>query len=489
MIHNILQIIEPSVAANPRRVALATPETEQLSYRRLLEIVTSYAERASTAGVARHDRVALHAVSMTQYLCMLLALSKLGAVYVRAPDASERGVDADHVLVGRNSGLSGPNVLAIDFSWPAADAPTNHRVGNGFESESDLCLVMGTSGTTGQSKQLGFSLALIAAKVEEKFHAFGALQQRTLLQIPPTTPLGLQLAVLTLRSGGTVVLPRPSAAQTVASMFEGAVDEIFAPPAVYSAWLEQLRNGGRTLSNIKRAVITGSYASPALLHEIQLRICKNLVSNYGSSELGVTAYGQVDTLTAVDGAVGKLVDAIDARIIDESGAELPRGQLGRLQFRSKDPAQRAPYVGASASVATDNEIWFSPGDVGTVTPDGTLCIRGRATELMNVGGNKIAPSAVEAVVSNFLGTAEQVCALGLVGANGFDEVVVVVGADNRRRIGELPGCIERAKLGLGKVHFLAIKTFPLNEFGKVDRIRLRELVATEIARQKKSQLQ
>ena len=103
--------------------------------------------------------------------------------------------------------------------------------------------------------------------------------------------------------------------------------------------------------------------------------------------------------------------------------------------------------------------------------------------MINAGGNKIAPSAVERPVIAFLGDSEPVHAFGLPGPDGYDEVVVIVSMRSSHRIKELPAVLEQAKLGLGKVHFLAIKSFPLNESGKVDRAKLREMAGAEIARQ------
>ncbi len=484
MIHNIFEIIQPSVRDYPERTAIVTPDGEPITYRRLAEIIDGFAVRTSQAGISKGDYVSLHAVSMTQYLCMLFALSKLGAVYVRAPDEDGHGIKADHVLVDSASGLSGPNIIAMDFSWPSALATGADAGGTGFDHEADICLIMGTSGTTGHRKQLGFSLALIQEKVEEKCVAFGPLARRTLLHIPPTTPFGLQIALLTLRSGGVVVLPKRTQPLTLSLLLAGGVDEIFAPPAAYSAWIEQLKTDGVKLRSLTRAVTTGSFAGEALVREVQTLICENVVSNYGSSEMGICAYAHVEKLAAIAGAVGKVADWIDVRVIDDGGNELPRGQMGRLEFRPKPGRRRAPYVGASAGPNDSAEDWFSPGDIGTVTQDGMLCIQGRTTDLMNVGGNKISPASIEDVVNKFLGTTEPVCALGVAGPQGFDEVVVVVSTSQAKRIAELPKLIEGSNLGLGRVHFLAIKTFPLNEFGKVDRTRLREMASAEITRQR-----
>ena len=450
MIHNLFDIIENVVRTQPERTALQTPQGLRISYGQLGATIACYATRCSQAGIAKGSHVTLHDVSTTHYLCLVFALSTLGAVYVRASDqdtSDGKSIKVNRVIVGPNSQLRGPDVLALDLAPPtASDTPAAMAV-LGFDAPEDICLIMGTSGTTGLRKHLGFSLALIEQKIDDKYQTFGALQKRVLLHIPPTMPMGLQIALLTLKCGGQIILPRSTPASTLALLTDDNVDEIFASPAMYTAWLEHLRTEGIKLRSIQRAVITGSLASKALLRAVQEYICENLINNYGASEVGVIAHARVDQIPQIDGAVGKLVDWIDARIVDSAGRELPWGETGILQFRLKSGRHIAPNIAEADGGAHAPHGWFTPGDIGTVTSDQILCIFGRSTELINAGGNKIAPSAIEQPVMAFLGDSEPVHAFGVPGPNGYDEVVVIVGMRSSHR--------RDAASSYGKTHYPA----------------------------------
>ena len=481
MLHDLIEFFEPSLRDDADKTAIVTPDGEQITYRRLGAILDAYGARASSAGISRGNAVTLHDVSMTQYLCLVIALSRLGAVHVRAPDPDGGAARVDCVIVDKASGLSGPNVVRMDLSWPYPGEPLAGARGGGFASQDDVCIIMGTSGSTGLPKQLGISLGLMAVQMKDAHTNLGPFNPRLLLVIPPTLSFGLELCLLQFRAGQQIVLPGRTHQHALAQMIDGQVDDVIASPAVYSAWIELLKRENLRLDTVKRAIIGGSIASRALLASVQEYICKVLISAYGSSEVGAIAAGRVDEFVSVDDAVGRLSPWVDVRITDDQGHELPNGRMGQLSFRLKLGRRLTPYIGEPPLGADD---WFVSGDIGTLTPDGFLCIQGRTNEVMNVGGNKISPTLVETAVSEFLGTTEPVCAFGMPGSAGFDEVVIIVSAQCSARLKELPDYLEQADLGLGRVHILAIRTFPLNEFGKVDKIKLREMVGAEIARRR-----
>ena len=116
MSDSLFDLIASAAEATAGQTALVTPEGAPISYGALKNTIGAYAERAREAGVRKGQSVTLHAVSMTQFLMMLVALSRLGVVLVRSPDddGEEGGVGADFVLVDRRSGLAGRAV-----AWPA----------------------------------------------------------------------------------------------------------------------------------------------------------------------------------------------------------------------------------------------------------------------------------------------------------------------------------------------------------------------------------
>src|SRR5262249_3972854 len=106
------------------------------------------------------------------------------------------------------------------------------------------------------------------------------------------------------------------------------------------------------------------------------------------------------------GSVGIPV-GLDVAIMDERGALLPDGQTGQIIVRG--PSVIAGYEGDPA--ATDVAIagdWFKTGDLGFFDDDGYLFLAGRIREMINRGGEKIAPQEVDEVLLQHPAVAEAV---------------------------------------------------------------------------------
>lgn len=117
----------------------------------------------------------------------------------------------------------------------------------------------------------------------------------------------------------------------------------------------------------------------------------------------VYAGSESNGLTRIDGAewlerpgsVGRPIGGTAIRIRDDDGRDVPTGESGVVWMRRGDAAAYA-YVGASSR--RDDEGWDTLGDTGHVDADGYLFLHDRADDLINRGGDKIAPAEVEAVL-------------------------------------------------------------------------------------------
>src|SRR5207253_368022 len=83
-------------------------------------------------------------------------------------------------------------------------------------------------------------------------------------------------------------------------------------------------------------------------------------------------------------------------IVGPDGLLLPPDQEGVIRVRSADISS---YF---VPTAEDDEIfkdgWFYPGDIGKLTPDGMVIITGRVNEVINRGGDKLAPEVIESTL-------------------------------------------------------------------------------------------
>jgi acyl-CoA synthetase (AMP-forming)/AMP-acid ligase II len=135
------------------------------------------------------------------------------------------------------------------------------------------------------------------------------------------------------------------------------------------------------------------------------------------------------------------------------------------------------YVGnPEATARAFRNGWFYPGDIGSLTAEGMLIIRGREASVLNIGGDKVRPELVEEALAAFAGVDQ---AAAFIRKNDMDVpelwAALVCRAD--LDLGALQGHCER-RLGQGFVPrgFVRIEQLPLNAAGKVDRHRLAESV-------------
>ena len=118
---------------------------------------------------------------------------------------------------------------------------------------------------------------------------------------------------------------------------------------------------------------------------------------YGGSEgLGLTRISSAEWRDH-QGSVGRAVLG-QLHILDEGGAELPAGQIGRIFF-SGGPVFEYFNDPDKTRAAHDHRGWATYGDLGHLDPEGYLYISGRRTDLIISGGVNIYPQEIEDCLS------------------------------------------------------------------------------------------
>jgi malonyl-CoA/methylmalonyl-CoA synthetase len=170
------------------------------------------------------------------------------------------------------------------------------------------------------------------------------------------------------------------------------------------------------------------------------------------------------------GTVGRPLPGVEVRIVDSDGLDVPEGHTGELLVRSS-----AVFAGywrqPEATAAAFTGGWFRTGDLGERSADGTVTLRGRASDLIITGGFNVYPLEIEEV---------------LLGQPGVLEAAVVGMPDDRR--GERPvaffagdaaeaaleaACREQLASFKVPAAFVRVDALPRNALGKVQKHRLR----------------
>jgi acyl-CoA synthetase (AMP-forming)/AMP-acid ligase II len=153
----------------------------------------------------------------------------------------------------------------------------------------------------------------------------------------------------------------------------------------------------------------GAAFHPDLVAKVDAALPNGLPSTgYGLTETtGVVTSNFGPTCLLKPASCGPVVPTLDARLVDEAGAEMPTGtgSVGRLQVRGA--VVFAGYLNrpeATEDVLADG--WFDTGDVAFIDDDGFVHLVDRAKDMVNRGGEMISCGEVETAIHEALDVAE-----------------------------------------------------------------------------------
>jgi O-succinylbenzoic acid--CoA ligase len=354
----------------------------------------------------------------------------------------------------------GPAVLPLAKSDPRLPA-IRERLAPGRPAEPGTAVVVTTSGSTGDAKGVLLSAAALRASAAATHARLGGPGQ-WLLALPAQHVAGIQVLVRSLLAGYEPVVT--GRAQPFAQRFADAAQALAAPrrytSLVPTHLARMLADGDLALLQTFDAVLVGGAAAPPPLVEQARAAGVQVVATYGMSE---TCGGCVYDGVPLDDVGVRIAGGV----IELGGPVLASGY--RL-----DPA-------ATANAFVDG--WFRTTDLG-VLHDGVLEVLGRADFVINTGGVKVEPAAVEAVLTALPGVAEA-CVVDLPSAEWGQIVAAAVvpakdAAGGPPAVGDLLDAV-RSALGGPAVPKLVrfAGTLPVRGPGKVDRAAVRELLRTD----------
>src|SRR5262249_8872838 len=159
------------------------------------------------------------------------------------------------------------------------------------------------------------------------------------------------------------------------------------------------------LSSLRRMVIGGSAAPPALIDGFQKRHGLTVVHAWGMTEMnpiGTLARvkrhlaGRSDEeRLALRASQGYAVAFVEMRHGDEAGRMLPQDgkTMGELEVRG--PWVAASYLGSEGANRWSEDGWFKTGDVVTLDAEGYMRIADRSKDVIKSGGEWISSVALE----------------------------------------------------------------------------------------------
>jgi acyl-CoA synthetase (AMP-forming)/AMP-acid ligase II len=485
---NIVDQILFQCRRQPPVAAICVPGADigLISYRRLALFIHNISRRLAATGLRPGQLVAVSIEDQIFHIAMLLALARLGMASVSARSAARLPLPVDGFITDKTlpAGVVDCVILA-NMSWTEGDGiPVDAPA----VRPDDLCRVILTSGTTGESKGVPISHRLLADRISRHTTVFGARVadcRRIYSDMPITTSLGFQFLVATLWRGGTYFLPGDSFANTLTAMEQYQTQCVLAPPSGLELLLKWFEVTPAYQSNLQVVISGGDLLSQALSRRVRMRMCSHLVSVYGSTEAATTASAPAHELDRTPGAVGYIIPGVRAQIVDHHGVVQPPDSEGLLRIRSEVAVDH--YLGEpSDSGRVFRDGWFQPGDFASLDTQGLLTITGRDKNVLSIGGDKISPEVVEAAVAAFPGIAE-VAVTSLPNAVGNHEIIAIIVGNGEIDLEALGRhCAVRLSPQFVPANFAVTDRLPRNDMGKIDRPQLAERLRARLVGQASS---
>jgi fatty-acyl-CoA synthase len=468
-------------------------EGETIAYRALADQVAATAHYLKHAlAIVPGDRIGLIALNRPEYLSLLFACARLGAMLVpinwrlappeqivilRDADARLLILEPEFDAIARLAASELPACRQLALPLAVGEARELDDPSVGYDAR---LLIVYTSGTTGRPKGAVLTQNALLWNAVNSIAAHDlSSSDRVLITIPMFHVGGLNMqTVPALHAGATVHLHRRfDPAATLAAIRDARITVTVLVPAQLAAILDHPDWPGADLSSL-RLITTGASVVPPHLIEPFLARGVPVINIYGATETAPIA----TTLSPADaarkpGSCGKAALHCALRLVDDAGRAVAAGARGEVLVRGPNlllEYWRLPEATREALV----DGWFHTGDIGHLDDEGFLYIDDRKKEVIISGGENVYPAEVEAVLAGMAEIAEVAVVPRAHPKWGEVPVAVVVcrpGAALTEAgiLQAFEGRIARYKHPRAVVF---VDRLPRNAMGKIEKFKLRGLV-------------
>ncbi|HVF04815.1 MAG TPA: AMP-binding protein [Frankiaceae bacterium] len=394
-------------ARRPRATALVDPEGS-LTFREVDRLTTALAAALRADGVEAGQPVGVLCRNDRRFVLSVVALSKIGATAVllntgsAAPQLAEVAESERLVAV-----LCDPSF--VDRAPPGLPAygdllalAAEHADAKPRQPGEQGKYVILTSGTTGAPKGARRSPP---SSLEPVVALLSAMPLRagepTVVAAPLFHAWGFLNWTLAITIGSTVVLTGSFEAEaTLRAVEDNRATALVAVPVMLRRLLAV--DAAYDTSSLRVVPVSGSALPPDVATRFLDRFGDVLYDLYGSTEVAWAAIAGPDDMRDAPGSVGRPPYGTTVALLDEDGAPVPPGEVGRI-FVGNGMTFNG-YTSGGGKEVRDGLV--STGDLGRFDAEGRLYVVGREDDMVVSGGENVFPRPVEDVLSKLPGVAD-----------------------------------------------------------------------------------
>lgn len=389
-----------------------------LTYRELDELAEIYARALASLGVLDGDRVAVLSRNCVEYVALIFAAARAGAVLVTlnwrlaAEELAWVFTDAAPKLVVAEPAFEKVMGSREWITFAAlSNSPAREREPRGDEGAVPLqdapCTQMYTSGTSGHPKGAVLTHGNWDAMVGAWLQDMRVHEGHRFLQVTPLFHVGGVLMVLSnvLRAATLYLLPEFEPAAAIEALARHRITHTLMVPAMVEWVLREPEVSLHDYPDLELLVYGAAPMNVATLRRAADVFGADFLQGYGLTEsagvlLTLTVEDHRAALAAGDDArlasAGRAVGCSSVRIAGPDGTEVPDGTAGEVVARGTN--MFSAYWGSTPDRSGWREGWFRTGDVGLRDADGYITIVDREKDMILVGGENVYPREVERVL-------------------------------------------------------------------------------------------
>lgn len=493
-----LSLVESHSDEGSQREFLMTPGREPLLYAQLASSSGKLHSKLLELGVSPGDRVVVQTQKSNEAVLLYLACLRVGAIYIplntaytqhevayfledAQPQVFICEPDKQPQCAALAEQLAVPHTLTLGETGQGSlfsgidNYPDNPPVV--ARASTDLASILYTSGTTGRSKgaMLSHGNLLSNAQTLHHYWQWQDTQDVLLHALPIFHVHGLFVALHCAMLGRSSVhfLPRFEVQMVLDKLPQSTV--LMGVPTFYTRLLDEPAFTRESCHKM-RLFIAGSAPLLAETHDtFAARTGHQILERYGMTECGMITSNPYSG-ERLAGTVGFALPGVKARVCDDQGVELARGETGVLEVSGSNVFSGYWQMPEKTAQEFREDGYFITGDLSKMDDSGRISIVGRAKDLIISGGFNIYPKEIESQIDLIAGVKES-AVIGIPHPDFGETVVAVVVLDGAQELTvqdiALPLQAQLAKFKQPKIIDF-VSELPRNVMGKVQKAQLRE---------------
>ena len=360
--------------------------------------------------------------------------------------------------------------------------------------EHDECIMLFTSGSSGEPKGVSLSHRMVMANVCQCACRIPLAEERFLGSLPIFHSFGLTVTMLLpLVCGFPIVsYPSPTEARTLCELcHKHKLTLICATPTFARAMLR--RADADTFATSRYFIVGAEKLQPELEQEFLSRCNVQLLEGYGLTEATPVCSVNIPDAPKVPGSaffvpglvrrsIGALLPGIAVRItdVDDDTKQLPLTERGMIWFRGANIF--AGYVGKpelNDSIFKDG--WFKSGDIGQLDLNGFVTLGGRLSRFSKIGGEMVPHEGIEQAISLILSLnvedGVQIAVTGVTDAQKGEALVLLSSLSEHQRSSQEKEILSHIRAELARLEYpnlwapkylVPVEAIPVLPTGKLD---------------------